>query len=173
MINYYKSGLVVLLTGLLIFIYGCSEDGKVEEEYVPEFTEEETGPVNEVDKEDEPARQISTLEDVKSLIQIDMTEEEVMASLGDDFTSVTSSLDGLPVWRYDINTIEGYQFDGVDDEVDVEGIADEKLEYQVFVTWRDGKIEYFTIYYKVNDQLVEGYYEFNDGYTKVDQLPID
>lgn len=196
MVKFYKGGFVVLLVSSFLLLYGCAENGK-EEESVQASANENSELVNEGDEvaesvdhvqpeapnegveqegavisEEEPVRQFTSLDEVKSLIQMDMTEEEVKASLGDDFVTFNDSFEGLPVWRYDINAIEGYFFDDYEGGVDIEGIADGKLEYQVFITWYNGKIDYISIFYKANDHLIEGYYEFEDGYTKIDEIPI-
>lgn len=69
-----------------------------------------------------------------------MTEEEIIASLGDNYIETIDAMDGLPVWRYDLNAIEEYLFEAFYDQVDIEGIIDEKLDYQVFLIWWNGRV---------------------------------
>lgn len=108
-------------------------------------------------------RATETIDYVLAHIDFGLTQEEFVRLFGDHYVEVEPALP-LPgttsVWRYDAVLEPGYVFEsgtGVQmDDVDLAGLKEGKLLYQLFVSFdADGKTRAFTLYYLKSNQIIE------------------
>lgn len=102
---------------------------------------------------------------IKEELELGMTEEEVTTLLGTNYQEVVAAMDDSHVWRYDVETAEGYQYTAVDDFVDMEGLLQGDIEMQLFITWgEDGKVKTFSsIYQNKTDGNIYNFRVYSDN----------
>lgn len=105
---------------------------------------------------------------VKEELEIGMTESEVIEMMGSDYAEVVSAMDDQVVWRYDVETVTGYNFVASDDFVDMEGLQNGEVKVQLFITWgENSSVEKFSaIYLDENDGNIYDYRVFPDNSVK-------
>ncbi|WP_221568976.1 hypothetical protein [Alkalihalobacillus sp. TS-13] len=109
------------------------------------------------------------LETVKTKLDVGQTKEEVKSMMGEEYNQVKSMRDGTSVWRYDIDSKEGYSFETVWDTVDIEGIESRAIGLQVFIAWKNdhSTVDYVTAYYlNPEDKKVYEYRKLSNGTSR-------
>ncbi|OEF95706.1 hypothetical protein [Desulfuribacillus alkaliarsenatis] len=107
-----------------------------------------------------------TMTTVRYELFIGMTEKDVIKVLGNQYKQVIGAMDNSRLWRFDINTVDGYV--SPDDELDtgdIDGLLSGALSIQVFIQWDDtGLVNGFSaLYLNEADGRVYSYYKFEDG----------
>ncbi|MCD8510026.1 MAG: hypothetical protein LRY73_09265 [Bacillus sp. (in: Bacteria)] len=102
---------------------------------------------------------------IKEELELGMTEEEVTTLLGTNYQEVVAAMDDSRVWRYDVETAEGYQNTAVDDFVDMEGLMQGDIKMQLFITWgENGKVRTFSsIYQNKTDGNIYNFRVYSDN----------
>lgn len=112
-----------------------------------------------------PAKNETVGNDVRKPMDTQLTQEQVKGMFGDKYTEVTDAVTGeWKVWRYDIIPKSGYKYETTTSTVDTQGIKNQDVKGQVFVTWSpDGKLMSI-VYYGLKDGAVNAYYI--NGFTE-------
>ncbi|GAA0381981.1 FG-GAP repeat domain-containing protein [Bacillus horti] len=118
-----------------------------------------------------------TVDYVLEHTRIGRTQEEILELFGEQYEEVIPGLESpgvVGMWRYDAVIEESYEYDTgftpATDSVDIEGIREGKLRYQLFVSWReDGAAHSYTLYYLENNRVHE-YRLWNDGGESVNEI---
>ncbi|MDQ0878802.1 hypothetical protein QFZ77_007461 [Paenibacillus sp. V4I3] len=112
-----------------------------------------------------PAKNETIGNDVRKPMEVQLTIDQVKGMFGDKYTKVTDAVTGeWKVWRYDVLPKNGYKFETTSDTVDTQGIKNQDVKGQVFVTWSpDGKLMSI-VYFGLRDGTVKAYYI--NGFTE-------
>lgn len=105
------------------------------------------------------------LDKLKVSIQLGQTQVQVKKTFGEHVTELTSALDNLTEWRYDLGVNKSYYSFEHEDSVNFDGLIKGDLFAQLFITWTDEqRVQSFTIYYfHQQDEMVYEYRVFPDG----------
>ncbi len=95
------------------------------------------------------SKRIWNLQAIKNSLTVGMTQEEVIHLFGESYHIVDPVLaQPGPVWRYDLGTQEDYEYDAIADSIDLEGLREQQVQYQLFLNWSEKeRLEHYTIYY--------------------------
>lgn len=113
-------------------------------------------------------KQVS-LEDVKAKLKIGQSEKEVKSILGGSYAKVRGAMDNSLLWRYDLNTMQGYKFKTDTDEVDLNGLQSKEVELIVFIKWNEESktVSSLTAYYvDETDGRIHEYRLLSDGSSR-------
>lgn len=114
-----------------------------------------------------------TLKSVIDNLAPGMNTSQVLDFLGDDFTRVSSIMVDAEVWRYDFPAVPGYTFSvpSGEDEVDTEGLGNESMAMQLFVTWNEsGLVGDYTVYTGSGSGVINEYRVFPDGSVRKSRI---
>lgn len=110
-----------------------------------------------------------SLDDVKTKLKIGQSEKEVKNIMGGSYSKVRVDMDNSSMWRYDIDTIEGYKFKSNTDVVDLNGLQSKWIELIVFIKWDEESktVSSLTAYYvDETDERIHEYRLLSDGATR-------
>ncbi|GGB41606.1 hypothetical protein [Fictibacillus barbaricus] len=107
-----------------------------------------------------------SLDELKTKLKIGQSEKEVKSIMGGSYTKVKGGMDNSSMWRYDIDTIEGYKFKSDTDEVDLNGLQSKWIELIVFIKWDEESktVSSLAAYYvDETDERIHEYRLLSDG----------
>ncbi|QHS24285.1 hypothetical protein GWK91_15910 [Virgibacillus sp. MSP4-1] len=102
---------------------------------------------------------------LKDSIDFKMSKKDLKQLLGEEYTNLKDPETGLPAWRYDLFTKEGYDFDSdgfaiVDDT----GLKSGDIGIQLFLTFsKEGSLERYDIHYTKKNGNKSYYGKYKNG----------
>ncbi|MGG1600706.1 hypothetical protein [Paenibacillus naphthalenovorans] len=103
---------------------------------------------------------------IKQNLKMNMSQDEVKKLLGSSYTEVTNAMEGNKMWRYDIGTKQGYNYQGEMDSIDMDGLINGSVTIQLFVDWSEEKtVNHYSFLYLKDGKIYE-YRVFEDGQVK-------
>ncbi|ENH95768.1 hypothetical protein J416_14273 [Gracilibacillus halophilus YIM-C55.5] len=112
------------------------------------------------------------IEFIKNELKIGMTEQEVKSLLGEPSKTGSDAKNADPLWLYNIRPAKGYYFEGpfenpeIIDAVDTEGLKNREVDIILFLSWKEGEVDYISANYTNDNGDVKGYRLFEDGTIK-------
>ncbi|MGP4038797.1 hypothetical protein ACTWP4_02635 [Gracilibacillus sp. D59] len=162
-----------------------AEDSEETEEAVEKESDQELITTSqETESEDEPQQsqdltqeqsvneQDIDIEFIKNELKIGMTEQEVKELLGEPSKTGGDAKNADPLWLYNIRPVKGYYFEGpfenpeIIDALDTEGLKNREVDIILFLSWKEGKVDYISANYTDGQGDIKEYRLFEDGTIK-------
>jgi hypothetical protein len=114
-----------------------------------------------------------TVEKIKQVLKIGLSQKEVIALFGDKYTAVEGASNNQNYWRFDIGADPDYTFstdDRLADSIDQKGLLDGTVDTILFVEWDENlKVNSFSFYNLLEYGFMYSYRVFPDGTVKEDR----
>jgi hypothetical protein len=123
--------------------------------------------ISVIEKSETPVKESMKIEEIKKNLKLGMTQKEVIALFGDNYTAVKGAKDGENLWRFDIGADPGYTFsteNKFSDAIDDKGLLDGTVDTILFVEWDENlKVNRFSFYNLLEYGFKYTYRVFPDG----------
>lgn len=112
--------------------------------------------------------QYPTNEVLAELLQLSMSDNEIIQTLGKDYVKGKNMMSNETMWRYDLCANDDYDKSTfVNDAVNIEALKDNKVKHIVFLTFAENRtVNHISIYSKDKEGRIREYMQFANGLEK-------